>query len=103
MNRFFGMTLAALALVAFASMAQAEDKKVENPTGVFVSSTAGKITIKQHAEEKTYDLATNVKVMVKGKEGKIADLKAGDALKLTMTDGKVSAVEAVEPKPKAKI
>ena len=101
MHRLLGSTLAALAVVAFASMALAEDKKVENPTGVFVSSTAGKITIKQHAEEKTYDLAASVKVTVKGKDGKIEDLKAGDHLKLTMTDGKVSAIEAVEPKPKA--
>ena len=100
MHRFFGMTLAALALVAFASLALAEDKKAENPTGLFVSSSAGKITIKQHKDEKSFDLATNVKVTIKGKDGKIADLKAGDPLKLTMTDGKVTAVEAVEPKPK---
>ena len=98
--RLLGMTLAAFATIACSTMALAADKKSDIATGLFVSAASGKITIKQHKEEKSFDLAADVKVTAKGKEGKVDDLKAGDPLKLTMTDGKVSAIESFEAKPK---
>ncbi len=101
MFRLFAFSLAALAVTAFTTISMAADKpKDAGAHGVVVSATSKSITVKGKDAEKSYDLADAVKVTIKGKDGKIEDVKAGDHVKLTMTDTKVSAIEVQEAKPK---
>ncbi len=99
MFRLFALSLAALVVTAV-STATAADKAKDATHGVVASVSESKITLKMHKEEKSFDLAASVKVTNKGSEGKMADVKAGEHVELTVADGKVTAIAIVEPKPK---
>ncbi len=88
------------ALVALVSgTAIAADKTHE---GLVVSAATGKLIMvdKDGKNEHTHMVGATAKVTLDGKEAKLADLKKGDAVKVTTDDaGKVLAIAATRAKP----
>jgi hypothetical protein len=80
--------LSAFALLACAAPAAAEDDeavKGSSHEGLVVSTGDHKLTMTDKAgkNEHTHEVATNAKITCDGKECKLEDLKAGDAIKVT--------------------
>ena len=93
-----GRTLAGLMVVAcllvLAQSALAAEKTHE---GVVVSTAEGKLvmTDKDGKNEHTHAIGATSKITLDGKAAKLADLKKGDAVKVTVgDDGKVTTVAA---------
>ena len=81
------------AVIAFVPRCWAEEKTHE---GTVVSTAEGKLvmTDKEGKNEHTHTIAATTAVTLNGKAAKITDLKKGDAIKVTMDAGKVTAVAA---------
>jgi hypothetical protein len=107
-RRTLFVALSALALFAWAGSVSAEEKPGVGGAheGTVVSVGEGKLTMtgKAGSDEHTHTVAIDVKVTVDGKEGKLADLKKGDKIKVTETDkdGKkmVTRIEATRARRK---
>jgi hypothetical protein len=76
-----------------AGFAQAADTTHD---GTVVSVAEGKLVMAdKERKEHSHDIGPAVKITLNGKEAKLADLKKGDAIKVTAgEDGKVKAVAA---------
>ena len=88
-----GLALVA-ALVVLSPTAWAADKTHD---GIVVSAAEGKLvmTDKDGKNEHTHTIATAAKITLDGKAAKLADLKKGDAVKVTAgEDGAVKSVAA---------
>jgi hypothetical protein len=86
------MVVFVLSLVA--SYTQAADKIHD---GTVVSVAEGKLVMsdKEGKNEHTHAIGLTTKITLNGKEAKLADLKKGDAVKVTADEaGKVTAVAA---------
>jgi len=71
--------------------------------GKVVSVAEGKLTMTDNdgKNEHSHMIAATVKITIDGKAGKLADLKKGDAIKVTQDDsGKVTAVAATRAEKK---
>jgi len=94
-----GILLGLLVIVAVAvlgSTAYAADKD-----GIVVSVAEGKLIMsdKDGKNEQTHAIAATTKISLDGKAAKLADLKKGDGVKVTVgADGQVSAVAATRAK-----
>ena len=77
--------LAAVAFVAFAAPAMAEDEKPGTHEGKVVKVEAGKLTMtdKDGKKEHTHAVPADTKITCDGKECKLEDLKPGTAIKVT--------------------
>ena len=102
--------LAVLAIVAMVSAVNAADdapkpKKNAGLRGkvVKVDGTNLVITAGKKGEEKEVTVATDAKtvVTIEGKEGKLADLTAGQRVVVTPPTGTAEKIEVPMPKPKA--
>jgi hypothetical protein len=80
-------------VAALASNSWAQEKSHE---GTVVSAAEGKLvmTDKEGKNEHTHMIAATTNVTLNGKAAKITDLKKGDAVKVTLDAGKVTAVAA---------
>ena len=100
MHRLMPVFLAAIAIALFvARPVFADDKPHE---GVVVSAGEGKLTMTFKGDEKkhAHDVAKDAKITLDGKEAKLADLKAGYHVKVTMDDKHV--VTKIDAHSKAK-
>jgi formylmethanofuran dehydrogenase subunit D len=81
------------ALIVLVPHCLAEEKTHE---GTVVSAADGKLvmTDKDGKNEHTHMIAATTSVTLNGKAAKITDLKKGDAVKVTLDAGKVTAVAA---------
>jgi biopolymer transport protein ExbD len=60
-----------------------------------VDAEKSSITVTVGEEDKAYTVNDGAKISIDGKDGKLADLKAGMNVKLTLNDdGKATAIEA---------
>lgn len=92
------IVVAAAALGIATGVAYAADKTHE---GKVVSVAAGKLKMTDNdgKNEHSHDIGTTTKITLDGKEAKLADLKAGDKIKVTQDDtGKVTSVVATRDK-----
>jgi hypothetical protein len=90
----------AAALVLATGVAYAADKTHE---GKVVSVAAEKLTMTDDAgkNEHSHAIAATTKITLDGKEAKLADLKAGDHIKVTQDEaGKVTALAATRKEKK---
>jgi hypothetical protein len=95
MFRTLALVLAIVALVCFAAAPVLAAEKADTAEGTFVKSDGKTLTIKgKDDKEHSCDLAADAKVSCDGKECKIADLKAGVKVKVTITDKKATKIEA---------
>src|SRR4051812_29512790 len=96
--RVLPLFLVALALVAFVSApALAEKNAGDSHEGKVVSATGNKLVMAdKDGKEHTHTLAENAKVMVDGKAGKSADLRAGMRIRVTTKKGDVNTALKVE-------
>jgi len=102
MFRMLALFLAVLALVAFTAAPtlaedKKEDKKADTHEGTFVKAAADSksFTMKgKDDKEHSHDLATDAKISCDGKDCKLADLKAGVKIKVTVVDNKATKLEA---------
>ena len=80
-------------VAALASNSWAQEKSHE---GTVVSTAEGKLVMadKEGKNEHTHMIAATTSVTLNGKAAKITDLKKGDAVKVTLDSGKVTAVAA---------
>jgi len=115
MRKLMTLTLAALCVAAMATMAMATEKSTttkhstgQKVTGEITSidAAAKTVSIKENvkggtSKDMTFSIADNAKVMVHGKAGSLADVKAGDAvtIKHMMKDGKDLAEEIMVAPP----
>jgi hypothetical protein len=92
--------LVGFALVALVGgTALAADKTHE---GLVVSATGGKLVMvdKDGKNEHSHTVGATAKVTLDGKEAKLADLKKGDAVKVTTNEGgSVTTIAATRAKP----
>lgn len=75
----------------------AEKAADKTHTGLVVSVSEGKMVMTDDAgkNEHSHAIFATTKITVNGKEAKLADLKAGDKIKVTQGEGgKVTAVDA---------
>src|SRR5687767_1312684 len=93
---------ASLLLVALVGTGLAVDDKAKSHTGTVVSVDAEKSKLVMSSEDKgehSHEIATTTKVTVDGKEAKLADLKKGDKITVTLgEDGEVSKLEVKRAK-----
>jgi hypothetical protein len=92
--------LAAAVALAIAAGVQAADKTHE---GKVVSAGNGKLVMTDNdgKNEHTHAIAATTKITLDGKDAKLADLKAGDNIKVTQDGtGAVTAVAATTKKEK---
>ena len=92
--------VAAAALVIATGVAYAADKSHE---GKVVSVAEGKLVMTDSAgkNEHTHAIVATTKITLDGKDAKLADLKAGDHIKVTQDEaGKVTAVAAMRKEKK---
>jgi Cu/Ag efflux protein CusF len=77
--------LAAVAFVAFATPALADDEKAGTHEGKVVKVEKDKLTMTDSADKKehTHTIPADAKITIDGKEAKLEDLKAGTAIKVT--------------------
>jgi hypothetical protein len=82
-----------LMVALVAGFAQAADKTHD---GTVVSVAEGKLVMAdKDKKEHSHDIGPAVKITLNGKDAKLADLKKGDAIRVTAgEDGKVTAVAA---------
>ena len=93
-RRSLFVALAALALTVWVGkVALAEDATHD---GTVVSVTDTKLTMAdKDGKEHSHDVGLEAKITVDGKDAKLADLRKGDKIKVTMgADKKVTKVEA---------
>ena len=99
MFRRVAVLMVSVAVLAMATSAvYAADKTHE---GKVVSVAEGKLTMTDNdgKNEHNHTIAATTKITLDGKEAKLADLKAGDKIKVTQDDaGKVTAVAATRAK-----
>ena len=99
MFRRVAVLIVSVAVLAMATSAvYAADKTHE---GKVVSVAEGKLTMTDNdgKNEHNHAIAATAKITLDGKEAKLADLKKGDAIKVTQDDaGKVTAVAATRAK-----
>src|SRR5262245_48873780 len=89
------LVLVALAMVCSASAPVLAEEKADTAEGTFVKVDGDKLTIKgKDDKEHSCELAKDCKISCDGKECKIGDLKAGVAVKVTITDKKATKIEA---------
>jgi hypothetical protein len=94
----FGLMLAVALTALVSNSALAADKTHE---GTVVSAAEGKLvmTDKEGKNEHTHMVAAATKVTLDGKDAKLADLKRGDGVKVTMDpEGNVVAIAATRVK-----
>ena len=86
-RRSLFVALAALALTVWVgNVAVAADHEHE---GTVVSVTETKLTMTdKDGKEHSHDVGTDAKIMIDGKDGKLADLKKGDKIKVTTGEDK---------------
>jgi hypothetical protein len=106
MYRALPLALVALALALFVgATALADDTKAEKGDthdGTVVSVTADKLVMKtkakdgEDAKEFTHRLADKATVICDGKECKLADLKAGQKVRVTFKKGEIETAIRVE-------
>ena len=93
-RRSLFVALAALALTVWVgNVAVAAD----NHEGTVVSVSEGKLTMTAtgSSEQHTHDVAADAKITLDGKEAKLADLKKGDKITVTIgADKKATKIEA---------
>jgi hypothetical protein len=92
--------LFAIAVLAAGTVQAADDKTHD---GLVVSAAEGKLVMsdKEGKNEHTHTIGADAKVTLDGKAAKIADLKKGDKVKVTVGEGgKVSAVAATRGEKK---
>jgi hypothetical protein len=105
--RMLPLVLAVLALAVFvAAPVLADDTKANTHTGTLVSATGNQIVMKAgtgtEAKEHKHAVAANARIMCDGKECKLADLKPGQKIRVTVqkdtTTGKdqVTKLEALD-------
>jgi hypothetical protein len=91
------LTVVAVAVLAGNSYA-ADDKTHD---GVVVSVAEGKLVMsdKDGKNEHTHNIGATTSITLDGKAAKLADLKKGDAVKVTVgADGKVASIAATRGK-----
>jgi hypothetical protein len=88
--------VSAFALVLwFGNPSFAKDDNTHEGTVVSVSDNKLTMSGKDGKDEHTHDVGADAKVSLNGKDAKLADLKKGDKVKVTMGDDKkVSKIEA---------
>ncbi|HEX3151087.1 MAG TPA: hypothetical protein VHR66_23610 [Gemmataceae bacterium] len=88
--------VSALALVLwFGNPSFAKDDNTHEGTVVSVAEHKLTMSGKDGKDEHTHEVGADAKVTLNGKEAKLADLKKGDKIKVTMGDDKkVTKVEA---------
>ena len=94
----FGLMLAVVFATWMSNVAQAADKAHE---GVVVSAAEGKLVMsdKDGKNEHTHIVGPGIKVSLDGKDAKLADLKKGDAVKVTTDpEGKIVSIAATRTK-----
>ncbi len=91
---------AVLAVLMFIGIAQAKEaKSTKTLRGEVVKVDNGKITIKNNkGKETTVTTDTNTKTTIEGAAAKVADLKAGQKVVVTVANGTATKIEV----PKAK-
>jgi Cu/Ag efflux protein CusF len=79
------LALAAVAFVMWAAPASADDLKAGTHEGKVVKVDGNKLTMsdKDGKNEHTHAIPADAKITVDGKDAKLADLKAGTAIKVT--------------------
>jgi hypothetical protein len=99
-RRLFVLSFAGAVLVGFVAAACAADE-TKTHEGIIVSASADKLvmTDNQGKNEHSHMVTTAAKIMLDGKQAKLADLKKGHFVKVTTTktaDGKesVTAIDA---------
>lgn len=95
--RVLTLALAAVAVALLVTAPAAADKAAKGNTheGTVVKATDGKLTLTgKSGKAHSHEVAEDVAVTCNGKECKLADLKAGDKIKVTLQDGKVIKIEA---------
>ncbi len=97
-----------LAVVVAPSFVMAEEKKVEEKkkeathegTIKSVDSKDNKLTLAGKEKDHVCEVAKDAKITCGGKECKLSDLKPGFKVKFTMTNKKVTKIEATPPAKK---
>jgi hypothetical protein len=92
-----------LTLVAFSGALMAADKPADKPKkasvkGEVVKVEGTKVTIKSKKADVVVDTNDKTEVIIEGKAGKVADLKAGQKVVATVTDGVATRIEVAKPK-----
>lgn len=83
MLKLLACLLAAVALIAFAGPAVAEEKVIDNLK--VVKAGDGKITVSDaKGQEHSAGVASDAKITVDGKDTKLGDLKVGLTIKVTL-------------------
>lgn len=86
------VAILAVALILAPAAVQAAD---ETASGTVVKAGDGKLTIEgTDKKEHTCDVADKAKITCDGKECKLADLKKGVKVKVTIKNKKAAAIEA---------
>ena len=95
MFRTLALVVAVMALVCLVASPALAEKKDETAEGTFVKVDGKTLTIKdKENKEHSCEIAPDAKVSCDGKECKVADLKAGVKVKVTIADKKATKVEA---------
>jgi hypothetical protein len=97
--RVLPLVLVALALAVFVAAPALAQDKGNTHEGTLVSATGNQIVMKgakdAAAKEYTHTLAANARIMCDGKECKVADLKAGQKIRVTLGKDTTSGKEQV--------
>src|SRR5688572_575984 len=95
MFRRVALIVVAAAAVGIATGAAYAAEKTHEGKVVSVAEGKLKMTDNEGKNEHTHDIGDTTKITLDGKDAKLADLKAGDKVKVTQDDaGKVTAVAA---------
>ena len=95
MYRTLALVVAVMALVCLVASPSLAEKKDETAEGTFVKVDGKTLTIKdKENKEHSCEIAPDAKVSCDGKECKVADLKAGFKVKVTISDKKATKIEA---------
>jgi hypothetical protein len=91
MYRTLSLVLVVMVVLCFVAAPALAD----TAEGTFVKVDGKTLTIQdKDKKEHSCELAADVKVSRDGKESKVSDLKAGDKVKVTITDKKATKIEA---------
>lgn len=74
--------------------AQASRRTITGILKSYTISNSPTLTISVNGKEETYDIPASVKIMVDGKEGKLADYEIGSGIKITIESEAIVRVEA---------
>ena len=89
------VALSALALMAWVgNVTFAADDKAHEGTVVSVGEHKLTMTGKDAEDKHTHEVGADVTITLNGKDAKLSDLKKGDKVKVTMSDKKVTKIEA---------